>query len=210
MKAKFNEAAALRKKWEYEAAFNIFSELVNYAPAQNQLGEMHQKGLHVEKDYKEAIKCFTKAADQGFGKANYNLGVMHEEGEGVEKDKQKAFDYYKLGADQCCVESLHHLGYAYKNGWYGVKQNYKKAIEYFTKAANQGYSYSQYALAMMHHLGEGVDKDDNKALELFKQAAEQNYPTAQVMIDEINKEPHCFSIMQKEYDEVKRKRKNDC
>ena len=44
------------------------------AKAQFNLGYMYAKGQGVEKDFKEAVKWFQKAADQGYAHAQDNLG----------------------------------------------------------------------------------------------------------------------------------------
>jgi TPR repeat protein len=46
---------------------------------------MYANGKGVEQDFKEAIKWFQKAADQGFAEAQYNLGFMYDKGQGVER-----------------------------------------------------------------------------------------------------------------------------
>ena len=46
------------------------------ATAEYNLGSMYYKGEGVIKDYKEAVKWFTKAAEQGFAMAQFTLGVM--------------------------------------------------------------------------------------------------------------------------------------
>ena len=42
------------------------------------------------KDYKQAVKWYQKAADQGGADAQHNLGVMYAYGKGVLKDLSKA------------------------------------------------------------------------------------------------------------------------
>ena len=41
------------------------------------LGVMYERGKGVLQDDKEAVKWYTKSAEQGFAKAQYNLGVMN-------------------------------------------------------------------------------------------------------------------------------------
>ena len=55
------------------------------------------------------------------------------------------------------------LGLKYLNGE-GVKQDYKKAFEWFSKAAEQGNTEAQLHLGQMYYNGEGVNQDDKKAL----------------------------------------------
>ena len=53
------------------------------AKAQFRLGEMYENGEGVEKDYREAVKWYTKAAQQGLASAQNNLGGMYRNGYGV-------------------------------------------------------------------------------------------------------------------------------
>ncbi|MBC8001374.1 MAG: sel1 repeat family protein, partial [Opitutaceae bacterium] len=56
------------------------------AKAQSNLGVCYAKGEGVEKDYREAVKWFRKAADQNFALAQFNLATCYETGQGVGKD----------------------------------------------------------------------------------------------------------------------------
>jgi TPR repeat protein len=55
-------------------------------------------GEGVLQDYKEAVKWWTKAAEQGYAKAQYNLGVMYSQGQGVLQDHAKAHMWYNIAA----------------------------------------------------------------------------------------------------------------
>ena len=44
---------------------------------------MYAKGECVPKDIREAVKWFTKAAEQGYANAQFNLGVAYHNGNGV-------------------------------------------------------------------------------------------------------------------------------
>ena len=46
---------------------------------------MYYNGDGVLKDYKQALKWFTKAAEQGYADAQYNLGIMYIEWRGCFK-----------------------------------------------------------------------------------------------------------------------------
>jgi TPR repeat protein len=59
---------------------------------------MYDKGQGVEQDFKEAVKWYQKAADQGDVDAQFNLGVMYAEGEGVEQDYVTAYTWYNIAA----------------------------------------------------------------------------------------------------------------
>ena len=47
------------------------------AEAQNDLGVMYGNGEGVPQDYKEAVKWYRLAAEQGVAAAQYNLGGMY-------------------------------------------------------------------------------------------------------------------------------------
>ena len=49
----------------------------------------------MEPDFVEAVNWFRKAAEQGYGDAQYLMGVAYEHGEGVEQDREKALAWYK-------------------------------------------------------------------------------------------------------------------
>ena len=61
---------------------------------------MYERGLGVSKNYKEAVKWYRFAAEQGLTKAQYNLGLMYADGRGVSQDNQEAVKWYRLAADQ--------------------------------------------------------------------------------------------------------------
>lgn len=55
----------------------------------------------------------------------------------------------------------------------GVRKSYKKAIEWYTKSAEQGNVKAQYNLAECYEIGSGVKKDIDKAVEWYTKAAAQ-------------------------------------
>ena len=63
-------------------------------------GLKYYYGDGATQDYKEALKWFTKAADQGDAEAQYNVGVMHEHGRGVAPNYAEAVKWYRKAADQ--------------------------------------------------------------------------------------------------------------
>ena len=46
----------------------------------------------------------------------------------------------------------------YTNG-HGVTQDYKQAVKWYRKAAEQGHASAQYGLALKYYFGEGVTQD---------------------------------------------------
>ena len=60
----------------------------------------------------------------------------------------------------------------------GVSQDYKQAVYWWEKAAEQGYAVAQCCLGMCYEDGNGVNKDYKKAVSLYKQAAAQGHEDA--------------------------------
>jgi TPR repeat protein len=72
-----------------------------------------------------------------------------------------------------------NLGKMYNNGLGSIPKNYTKAIEWYEKAADQGYASAQQNLGIMYKTGKGVAKDYAKAFEWFEKAANQGNRNAQ-------------------------------
>ncbi|TAH01778.1 MAG: sel1 repeat family protein, partial [Sphingobacteriales bacterium] len=101
--------------------------------------------LHKAKKYEAAILPLSKAAEQGYARAQYNLGLMYEEGIGVLQDKKEAISWYFKAAEQGVADAQYNLGIMYTKGE-GVLQDKKEAVNWYRKAAEQGNAKAQYKL----------------------------------------------------------------
>ncbi|WP_051908714.1 tetratricopeptide repeat protein [Candidatus Odyssella acanthamoebae] len=72
-----------------------------------------------------------------------------------------------------------NLGFMYHDGL-GIERDYNKAVEWYTKAANQELAIAQNNLGFMYQHGLGVERDYNKAVELYTKVANQGYAVAQI------------------------------
>ena len=142
--------------------------------AQYVLGLMYFNGDGVTQDHTEAVKWYTKAAEQGHAKAQYNLGVMYEKGEGVTRSFKEAVKWYTKAAEQGLDSAQYNLGNMYKKG-YGVSYNYTEALKWYTKAAEQGYAIAQYKLGDIY----SISYNYTEALKWYTKAAEQGNTMAQ-------------------------------
>ena len=68
------------------------------AEAQFNLGNMYRIGEGVPKNAVEAVKWFTRAAEQGDTSAQNNLGSMYFQGVGIPKDFVLAYKWINLAA----------------------------------------------------------------------------------------------------------------
>lgn len=96
------------RKWFERAAAQ------EYAPAQNNLGEMYYFGRVIPKDYSYAYMWFERAANNGSMKAQYSLGRMYEQGLGVAKNDEKACYCFERAAMQDFVDAQKKLAAIHK------------------------------------------------------------------------------------------------
>ncbi|HPE60150.1 MAG TPA: tetratricopeptide repeat protein [Thiolinea sp.] len=71
------------------------------------------------------------------------------------------------------------LGAMYEDGAYGVAQDPGKALEWYLKAARQGFVKAQHNLALLYEDGRGVEQDFRQAAIWYKKAADAGFSEAQ-------------------------------
>jgi len=139
---------------------------------------VYQNGLGVRQDYKEAVKWYRLASDQGQVNAQSNLGGMYANGQGVLQDYKEASNLYRLAADQGNADAQNYLGWLYANGK-GVPQDYKEAAKWYRLAADQGHASAQKNLGVMYANGQGVPQDYKEAAKWYGLVAVQGYASSQ-------------------------------
>lgn len=77
------------------------------------------------------------------------------------------------------AEAQHDLAAIYVAGHAGVKQDYKRAAQWFDEAAHNGIANARYNLGVLHHQGIGFKQDINTAFSWYKTAAALGHPEAQ-------------------------------
>jgi uncharacterized protein len=82
---------------DYKSALRVWlaAAQAGEAEAQNNVGEIFERGLGGAPNYQAAIIWYQKAADQGYSRALFNLGALYEQGLGVAKDPLKALNLYR-------------------------------------------------------------------------------------------------------------------
>jgi len=76
------------------------------------------------------------------------------------------------------AEAQYRVGLLYDKP-HSTQEDHKKAIEWYTKAAVQGFAEAQYNLGLMYYNGQGLPQDYKEAFILFSKAAEQGLANAQ-------------------------------
>jgi hypothetical protein len=82
-------------------------------------------------------------------------------------------------ADKGNAEAQVQLGTLYSYGHMGLKQNFKRALQLYERAAAQGHAPAQSALGHCYEVGNGVKIDYKTAAHWYRRAAEQLHPIAQ-------------------------------
>jgi TPR repeat protein len=142
---------------------------------------LYANGQGVPQDYKEAIKWYRLAAEQGDSDAQGNLGVFYEKGQGVPQDYEEAVKWFRLAANQGDADAQHRLGVMYNDGQ-GVHQDYKEAIKWYRLAASNGNASAQFNLALMYAKGKHIAKDYKEAVKWSRLAADQSHAAAQGLL----------------------------
>jgi len=112
----------------------------------------------VPQDYKEAVRWWRAAAEQGYSPAQFNIGAMYDNGRGVPQDYKEAVRWYRAAAEQGHSIAQFNLGYSHSAGQ-GVPQDYKEAARWYRMAAEQGQPDAQNNLGFMYANGQGVPQD---------------------------------------------------
>jgi uncharacterized protein len=138
------------------------------AVAQYQIGSKY----YIHQNYTDAVKWWTKAADQGNEEAEANLGHSYYYGEGVSKDYAEAVKWSRAAAEKGEPLAQITLGNAYYYGQ-GLPQNYTEAVNWYRKGAEQGYAAAEKNLGECYQDGQGVPQDFIQAVKWYRKSAGQ-------------------------------------
>lgn len=101
-----------------------------------------------KKNYAEAFKLFSLAAQKGDALSQNYLGHMYYCAKGVLKDEKLALEWWNKSEQQNNDDAAYNLGIFYREGP-EIKRDYTKSMEMFTKAAKQGHSSAMYEMGKM-------------------------------------------------------------
>jgi TPR repeat protein len=147
----------------------------SFMVAQFNLGLMYEEGQGVQQDFKQAAAWYRKATEQG---DRSPCSVDAEAQRAALHAKQIDVLHRVLRVDPLSTSAQCNLGYMYEQGQ-GVQQDFKQAVAWYRKAAEQGLADAQYNLGNMYHNGQGVQQDIKQAAAWYRKAAEQGIATAQ-------------------------------
>jgi uncharacterized protein len=129
-------------------------------------------------DAKQALFWHHKAAQVGFGAAQYNLGLMYDTSSDIEQDFEQALFWLRKSAEQGFVLAQYRLGQIHSWG-IAIEQDYEQSIFWLRKSAEQGLAEAQFELGKMYRFSRGVEKDNEQSVFWYRKAAVQGYLKAQ-------------------------------
>lgn len=94
------------------------------------------------------------------------------------RDFESAYSLWLPLAEDGNKSAQHNIAQLYRLGK-GIPQNYKKAAEWYQKAAELWHAPSQYNLALLYENGLGVPINYAEAAHWYRKAANQDYGVAQ-------------------------------
>lgn len=99
-------------------------------------------------DKKEAFRCYSRAADRGYARAEYRIGMLYES----YNDPVKALRHYHRGVDAGDAASCYRLGMMTLRGQHGQPQDFGKAIDlikHSAQAADENAAQGAYVYGML-------------------------------------------------------------
>ena len=137
------------------------------------LGVLYEGGIGVLQDTNKALKLYQKAAMKNHQDAMINLYAYYSN----HGNDDTANYWLKKLAEQGLSEAQNAYADKLSNA-----ERYKEAVQWYERAAKQGYAPAQAHLVENYIYGVGVETDYNIARQWCDKAAEQYYPVAQYFI----------------------------
>jgi hypothetical protein len=131
---------------------------------ENKLGYAYEQGQGMPKNYSKAVYWWKKATAHGNIAAQDNIGYMYYDGEVIPKKWIEANYWYKFASKQGNKTVKTELNKAYRYNY--MQEDFKKAVYWWNKTAEQGDVIGQVALGYCFYKGYGVAKNYTEALEL--------------------------------------------
>ena len=143
------------------------------ASAQSEVAEYYEFGEEgFEKDGKQALDWYTKAADQNNVFALGRLELVYKTGRlGVAKDDQKYIHYLKRAAECGRTESMIDLAVYYRDAKYGLKKDENEFLRLAKKAADSPLTRAMYELGVYYKSKNNKDE----AVKWYKNCADHYY-----------------------------------
>ncbi|MGB3874841.1 MAG: caspase family protein [Shinella zoogloeoides] len=164
---------SLALKWYWKAAES------GYAPAMSSLARAYLDGTGVPKDIDRARRWYTQAIEAGDTRAYLYMAVL-EESQSPPNYQAALGWWYKKSVETDAEHSTYAMEQiaSYYSQGLGVKRDYKEALKWYRKAADNGDGEAMNSIGVMYSYGRGVPMDFAKAGEWYEKAATSGYSYA--------------------------------
>jgi TPR repeat protein len=92
-------------------------------------------------NYRSAYTNWISLAKRGDARAQFNLALLYHAGLYVQFNEQQAIFWYRKAAENGIREAQEYLAVGYKEGWFGLPVNEKKASYWQDKLEQSAYPY---------------------------------------------------------------------
>lgn len=140
------------------------------------LGEHYESGEGVERNMKQAVEYFERAAKNGYAAAQSKLGYIYK----TDKEflnPERSLYWNNKAASGGDMQALCNLGLSYEFG-VGVEKDEEKAFNLYKQSAALGYDRGMYNLAYCYMRGSGTAEDHAAAAKYFERAAGKGHVNA--------------------------------
>lgn len=151
------------------------------AQAQARVGWCYANGVGVDRNDKEAVCWYRKAALNGHVDAQFRLGLTLDSGRNGVVDQKEAAKWMQEAANQGFAGAEKILACFYALGR-GVPRDPKLAIEWCRKAAEKDDVEAQYLLTTWYNSNDLVPKDTKEAHKWCVLASENGHKIAQYIL----------------------------
>lgn len=162
----------LLQKIDSKRALTACEQAVNESPNDGMLVNLLGRAYEADRNYAEAHRSYDRALQLGNLYAATNLGWLAIYGHDGAIDLEKGRQLFQKAADAGNQLGQVSLASLYRDGYGGMTQDYAKAIEWYTKAANQGNASAFGNLGWFYREGMGVTRDYQKSVDYYRQGAE--------------------------------------
>ncbi|KAJ3223324.1 hypothetical protein HK099_001298 [Clydaea vesicula] len=179
---------------DHEKAFNLYMQAskLDHPASTYRTAVCYEVGAGTKRDYNKAIHFFRKAAGLNELTSMYRLGMILLNGLlGTDPDPQEGLIFLKraaTSADEKNPHALHELGILYEGGseisvLANIVPDAAYAHDFFLRAAQLGYSPSQYKLGLCYEYGLlNLPINPRRSIAWYSRSAESGDPEAELAL----------------------------
>lgn len=168
-----------------EECLNLAGEPTAQAPVSRDAGSAFFSALAKARPHCEAALI----GPEQDGRVLFHMAVIMQR-EGFHTYALRAFN---MAGSAGVTPAFTKVGDYYNFGIGGIRENHRRAVENYSKAAEAGDLPAKATLAIMHQIGRGVPQDFDKMFSLLEQSADAGYHFSQLRLAELYMSPDAVS-----------------